>query len=303
MKARQRSRPSAFGLQPSAAGKSLRLPLVTAELQETLQRAARDNAESIECSVDLGRTRTTVIPRCDHWEWQGKRYPYLESCKERTVYFWEEGVFHPISRYRASLIKLVPTPWGPPTFEIDGIKMLPTEQVSPFDDAAHKVASIRPRGKRVLDTCGGLGYFAVWCLRSGAQEIRSYEREPDVLWLRGLNPWSPEGSGEADERLHLELGDVTQRIAGLPDAAFDAALHDPPRFGIAGELYSLDFYRELARVLKSDGRLFHYTGAPNRAATGRNLAKEVELRLRRAGFSTRPMLDGVFAVKERAGRD
>jgi predicted methyltransferase len=32
--------------------------------------------------------------------------------------------------------------------------------------------------------------------------------------------------------------------------AFDAALHDPPRFGIAGELYSQVFYDQLARVLR-----------------------------------------------------
>lgn len=128
--------------------------------------------------------------------------------------------------------------------------------------------------------------------------MRSFERNPDVLWLRELNPWSPEGSGEADARLQLELGDVTRKIGELADAAFDAVLHDPPRFAIAGELYSLEFYCELARVLKGGGRLFHYTGAPNSVARGRNLAKEVESRLRRAGFSARPMLDGVLAVKE-----
>ena len=44
----------------------------------------------------------------------------------------------------------------------------------------------------------------------------------------------------------------------------DAILHDPPRFGIAGELYSQGFYYEqLARILKRRGRLFHYTGSPN----------------------------------------
>jgi predicted methyltransferase len=278
------------------------LPLLTAQLQSDLQRAAREGAASIQCSVDLGRTRTIATAHRDHWEWQGRRYPYLESCKERTIYFWGQDGFQPIARYRTSLIKLVPTPWGAPTFEIDGIKMLPTAQVSPFEDAARKVDLIRPRGRKVLDTCGGLGYFAVWCLRGGARAVRSYELNPDVLWLRELNPWSPEGGGEADGRLTLEHGDVTQKIAELADDEFDAVLHDPPRFGIAGELYSLAFYGELARVLKTGGRLFHYTGAPNRLASGRNLAKEVEARLRRAGFSTRPVLDGVFAVKERAGR-
>jgi predicted methyltransferase len=70
-----------------------------------------------------------------------------------------------VARFTASLIKLVPTrEWGPPTFEIDGIKMLPTAQVSPYADAQRKVDLIQPRGKVILDTCGGLGYFAAWCL-------------------------------------------------------------------------------------------------------------------------------------------
>lgn len=39
-------------------------------------------------------------------------------------------------------------------------------------------------------------------------------------------------------------------------------MHNPPRFSIAGELYGLDFYRALYRVLRRDGKLFHYTGEP-----------------------------------------
>jgi predicted methyltransferase len=75
----------------------------------------------------------------------------------------------------------------------------------------------------------------------------------------------------------------------------DAVLHDPPRFGIAGELYSQAFYDQLARVLRRKGRLFHYTGAPNRLTTGRDVPAEVARRLQRAGFTTEPRLDGVLA--------
>ena len=59
----------------------------------------------------------------------------------------------------------------------------------------------------------------------------------------------------------LVRGDVAvDRLAA--GSAFDAVLHDPPRFGIAGELYSQAFYDHLARVLKPRGVLFHYTGTP-----------------------------------------
>ena len=88
-------------------------------------------------------------------------------------------------------MKLVPTEWGAPTFEVDGIKMLPTAKLSPYVDAERKVALIQPRGKRILDTCGGLGYFAAWCVLGSAARVDSYENNPDVVWLRRLNPWSP----------------------------------------------------------------------------------------------------------------
>lgn len=92
-------------------------------------------------------------------------------------------------------------------------------------------------------------------------------------------------------------GDITARIAALPDAAMDAVLHDPPRFGIAGELYSQAFYDQLARVLKPRDRLFHYTGTPNKLTSGRDVPNEVATRLRRAGFDTAIEGDGVVGVR------
>ena len=86
-------------------------------------------------------------------------------------------------------------------------------------------------------------------------------------------------------------------IAQLSDAAFDAVLHDPPRFGIAGDLYAQAFYDQLARVLRRGGRLFHYTGSPNRLTSGRDVPGEVARRLRKAGFRAEPALDGVLASK------
>ncbi|MEO7063895.1 MAG: SAM-dependent methyltransferase, partial [Dokdonella sp.] len=169
---------------------------------------------------------------------------------------------------------------------------------SPFEDARRKVALIEPRGKAVLDTCGGLGYFAACCLEAGAARIDSFEKNADVLWLRTLNPWSPDPDAPASGgRLHLTHDDVSQTIAQIADASVDALLHDPPRFGIAGELYSQVFYGQLARVLRHGGRLFHYTGSPNKLTSGRDVPREVAKRLELAGFKTQLALDGVLALR------
>jgi len=172
--------------------------------------------------------------------------------------------------------------------------MLPTAKVSTHEDAQRKVGLIRPRGKVILDTCGGLGYFAAWCLQGQAARVLSYEKNPDVIWLRSLNPWSPPAAAELESHsagsssraaaspasaagLTLVRGDVAVEIGSLPDRSFDAVLHDPPRFGIAGELYSQVFYDHLARVLRPRGMLFHYTGSPNKLTTGRDVPKEVAI--------------------------
>lgn len=274
-------------------------PLLTARVHAALLDARDRGVPTLECSLDLGRSMTTVEVGVGRWHWDRREFPYLETCKERTIYHWTVAAFQPVARFTTSLIKLVPTDWGPPTFEIDGIKMLPTARVSPYADAERKVGLIQPRGKSILDTCGGLGYFAAWCLRGQAAWVHSYEKNPDVIWLRGLNPWSPDHSGSSPQgrALTLTQADIAQQIAALPGESFDAILHDPPRFGIAGELYSQLFYDQLARVLKRRGRLFHYTGAPQKVSRGRDLAHEVANRLRRAGFTTEFDGDGVLALK------
>ena len=269
-------------------------PLLTAHEFDQMLGARQAGRTLLECSLDLQRSVTTVQIAPGEWHWQGRSFPYPERYKERTVYHWAGGEFQPVARYRSALVKLVPTPWGAPTFEIDGIKMLPTAHVSPFADAERKVALIQPRGKAILDTCGGLGYFAAWCVQGQASSITSFEKNPDVLWLRSLNPWSP----PANPTVTVHASDVTEAIVALPHHAFDAILHDPPRFGIAGELYSLHFYAQLARVLKRRGKLFHYTGSPNKLTTGRDLPNEVAKRLHSAGFTTEKVGDGVLAIKK-----
>ncbi len=121
----------------------------------------------------------------------------------------------------------------------------------------------------------------------------SFEMNPDVLWLRSLNPWSP----AAGRRLELEEGDVTQRIRGLAErlvrrrAARPAALRNCRRSVLAGVL------RAARAGPEARGKLFHYTGSPNRLTTGRDVPREVARRLQVAGFTTTLEGDGVLAVR------
>jgi predicted methyltransferase len=91
---------------------------------------------------------------------------------------------------------------------------------------------------------------------------------------------------------------VGELIEDFAAAAFDAILHDPPMFSLAGELYSLAFYRQLHRVLRRGGRLFHYIGNPE-SRSGATITRGVMKRLGEAGFQrvqTRPQAFGVTAI-------
>jgi len=51
-------------------------------------------------------------------------------------------------------------------------------------------------------------------------------------------------------------------------------------------------------VLRRNGKLFHYTGTPNKLTSGRDVPKEVVKRLRHAGFVAKVTGDGILAVKK-----
>ena len=176
---------------------------------------------------------------------------------------------------------LEPVGRGVPTVWINGIHMHRVVDVDPLEDTRYKVRAARVgRGHRVLDVCTGLGYTAIASLRRGARNVVTIEVSEDIIYLASLNPWS---RMLEDDRITVIRGDAVEAVTML-EGGFDRIIHDPPRFTPAtGDLYSLDFYRELYRLLKPGGILFHYTGEPGRRRRV-NLPGSVASRLRRAGF-------------------
>ena len=167
-----------------------------------------------------------------------------------------------------------------PTLEIDGIHMHAVKDTTPLRDAVAKVRALGVRrGDVVLDVCTGLGYTAICELKAGAKHVVSIEKDKNVLELASLNPWS-----EELEQVEVILGDACEVVRELEDGTFDRVLHDPPRITPeTGNLYSRDFYRELFRVLKPGGSLFHYVGNPGQRR-GKRILSGVAERLRDVGF-------------------
>lgn len=185
---------------------------------------------------------------------------------------------------------------GAPTMLISGIPMHRIKGTDPHQDTLAKIRAAGPLTGRVLDTCTGLGYTALAAADKGAQ-VTTVELDPAAHAIVRRNPWSCRLF--ATPAITPLLGDVAEVIITFADSMFDAIIHDPPMFSLAGELYSLAFYRELWRVLRRGGRLFHYIGNPE-SKSGGTVTRGAMRRLTEAGFrrvQERAQAFGVVAVK------
>ena len=184
---------------------------------------------------------------------------------------------------------------GAPTMMAAGFPMHRIKGIDPMRDTELKVKAISPVFGEALDTCTGLGYTAIAMART-ASKVMTIELDPAVHEICRRNPWSQELF--TNPRIERVIGDAFEVVAGMPDESFARIVHDPPTMQLAGELYSGEMYRNLYRVLKRGGRMFHYVGDLN-SAFGRSVAKGAARRLEEAGFrvTRRQEAFGLAAVK------
>jgi predicted methyltransferase len=183
-----------------------------------------------------------------------------------------------------------------PTMLIAGFQMHRTTGSDPLSDTRAKIAAVAPIRGEVLDTTTGLGYTAIEASRT-ADHVTTVEIDPAAVEMARFNPWS-RALFDA-HRITRRVADVEEEIHRFPDRAFSCVLHDPPVLALAGELYSLAFYRQLRRVLKPGGRLFHYVGNPE-SSSGRRTTEGVVRRLHDAGFARVTGAPRAFGVVARA---
>lgn len=258
---------------------------------------------TIATSLDLGLTTSVVhLSRSgvDLTDGQHLTWETLEAIRsnQTACFHVTDNEAHKIQFFSEQLDRvytLMPTE-GAPTMLISGIPMHRIKDIDPHQDTLRKVQTIAPVTGRVLDTATGLGYTAIEAARTAA-EVVTIELDPTVLEVCRLNPWS-QGLFNHDN-IKQRIGDAYDEVATFEDGSFSRIIHDPPVFSLAGDLYGGEFYRQLYRVLKRSGRLFHYIGDPN-SKSGHGVGRGVVRRLREAGFrrvQSRPRAFGVVAYK------
>ncbi len=264
-----------------------------------LLEARRQHREQARVSPDLGLSQVTVLLSAAGVEFPGGMpvgWPQLRRIAKSTNGCfllepdgpWKIQIFSEETQRPCSLM---PTA-GAPTALVAGFTMHRIQGVTPEQDTRRKLEALgAPRGA-VLDTNTGLGYTAIAAART-APRVLTVELDPAMLELARFNPWSRELF--ENPRIERRIGDSFRLAGELEPASFLTVIHDPPTFSLAGELYSLEFYRRLHRVLAPGGRLFHYAGNPESGAGGRTTRRVVK-GLKEAGFETVRMAAEAFGV-------
>lgn len=192
---------------------------------------------------------------------------------------------------------------APPTVVLGGFGMHRFKDTDPWKDTEAKVRALGGTtcGGRVLDVCTGLGYTAIALARlPHVAGVTTVELDPLVVDIQKRNPWSEELFRSA--KIERVVQNAVDYLPTLPTGEFNAIVHDPPAQAMAGELYSTEFYLQLARVLRPSGRLFHYIGDPKSNESGR-LFRGVSQRLKETGFRSVQRADDAYGVVASASLD
>lgn len=281
-------------------------PIVLSYFQVTPIIAARPVGKSaMICSLDLGLTTSEVILQPDRVilpDGQWLAWDSLQTIvdNEAACFVIEDNAPRKIqffSEQSNCLYSLMPT-HAAPTMLISGLPMHRIKGTDPHQDTLTKIRAAAPIHGRVLDTATGLGYTAIEAAQT-ADEVITIEIDPAALQVARLNPWSQ--ALFDNPKIHQIIGDAFDEVQSFADASFSRIIHDPPMFSLAGDLYSAEFYQQLYRVLKPNGRVFHYIGDLD-SASGQRISKGVIHRMRAAGFARIvrwPEAFGVLAYKSR----
>lgn len=280
------------------------MPVILSYIQmRPLLEARKRGQVVVETSPDLGISNTSVTLSTEGVSFAtGERLDWASvekiSQSEVNCYTISAKGMQPVqifSKGTNRLCSLMPTR-GAPSMLIAGFVMHRIKEIDPWQHAQRMIATLAPVNGSVLDTATGLGYTAILAARE-ASSVTTIELDPGVQAIARLNPWSQ--GLFTNSKITQVMGDAYEVVPIFADESFGRIMHDPPTLKLAGELYSGAFYRELYRILKRGGRLFHYIGDPNSKASGSS-TKGALRRLQEAGFARvtrRPEAYGVVAYK------
>jgi len=266
---------------------------------EQLWQARKAGEQQIAGSLDLGLSSVEValdqngirLPEGLRLSWE--MVAEIREAENSCFVVEPEGLMKVqfFSELTNRLYSLMPTEKAP-TMLVSGIPMHRIKGTDPQQDTREKIKAIKPVVGMVLDTATGLGYTAIQASES-AEQVVTIELDPAALEVARYNPWSQRLFD--NPKINQLIGDSYELVKDFEGDIFNRIIHDPPAFNLAGDLYSGEFYRQLYRVLRPGGQLFHYIGDP-KSKSGRNITAGVIERLRQSGFKAVKRAPRAFGV-------
>ena len=262
--------------------------IVLSHLQARQLLAAHKNGQAVmSVSLDLHLTESEVrlqpecvlFPAGESLDWESLEEIGGNEVACYTVEGHAARAIKGFSEFSGRVYGLMPTA-SAPTMLISGIPMHRIKDTDPHQDTLHKIKAIAPVRGDVLDTTTGLGYTAIEAVKT-ARRVVTIEIDPTAQEIARLNPWSR--ALFEDPKITQLIGDAFDEIEKFEAESFSTIIHDPPMFSLAGDLYSLAFYQQAFRVLKHNGKIFHYIGDPE-SKSGARVTAGVIRRLQDAGF-------------------
>lgn len=199
--------------------------------------------------------------------------------KDNKYYYEHKGKLEKAAIFTDQYYSLKPYN-GVAILEINGIRMhLIKDFKDPLEFPKEIVKITNPKGK-ILETCFGLGYLTIEIAKKDVN-ITTCELKKEVLELAKINPHSI--NAFKNNKIEIINKDCIKVIEKTKENEFDYIYHDPPSFIISGELYSLKFYNEIYKILKPNGKFFHYIGSTGKNKN-RDFKTEILKRLEIAKF-------------------
>ncbi len=277
----------------------MKLPIILSHFQVDHILSKWEIGQKVEISADLGLSTLTA-----QVEKNGLRFPNGEilsfgmaeeiSSSGAKCFSLQGGEMVQVSAFSEDtdrVYSLMPTEEAP-TLLVSGIPMHRIKGTTPNRDTSEKIKTIIPVVGDILDTATGLGYTAIEASKT-AKQVTTIEFDPVALDSAQLNPWSQDLC--TGTNITQIIGDSFNIIEEFESERFAVVIHDPPTFSLAGDLYSKAFYESVYRVLRINGRLFHYIGNPE-SRSGRSMTDGVIRRLRESGFSKVRRVPQAFGV-------
>ncbi len=271
-----------------------------------IEKLLECKSDGMEISLDLGLTTSYVRRQGDMLlfpDGQAIKFGLLEKVHKRRhlqdCFLVEDNSLLYLYLFDNNTIYKLYEPhidW-PPTLWINGSMMHTVSVFKPTEEVEIKAKAIGAINGKVLDTCFGLGYTSIELAKRGASAVRTFEISKSVIEIAHANPWSKKAFDNA--KIKLENADIYNAVKTLNDNDFDLVMHDPPNIKLEGNLYSLAFYKELYRIMKNDGKLYHFVGSGRIPIEYKvNYIRGVEKRLLEAGFrKVEKSYLGVIAIK------